>query len=402
MRRKKSPVLLICILIIIAATLAYISGNINKLKNFTAPSQTSSSQTSSSQTTSSQTSSSVAPTPVSTPTPVLTPTPVNTQLKVIAVGDIMLGRKVGKLLENKGYAYAFEQVAPILKHGDVIFGNLESPITSSNISLSKDHKIILKAAPQSIDALKTAGFNVLSIANNHMMDYYEKGMLDTINILNKNKIANCGGGKNLEAARKPAIIEKNGLKYGVLAYTDMAEYTYVGNPNISYAAGRAKSGVAPRKLELILEDIAKIRPEVDILAVSLHWGVEESFDIPASQTEFAHKLIDAGADVILGHHPHQFQGIEIYKGKPVIYSMGNFLFDQNDPENQESFILDMQYSGKQLQSFSAIPVRTLEKHHVAVQTGSSAVSLLEREASLSRKLGSECKIENDRLVFSLD
>ena len=135
---------------------------------------------------------------------------------------------------------------------------------------------------------------------------------------------------------------------------------------------------------------------------SLHWGVEESFNIPASQTEFAHKLIDAGADVILGHHPHQFQGIEIYKGKPVIYSMGNFLFDQNDPENQESFILDMQYEGRQLKAFSAIPVRTLEKNHVSLPTGNDAAALLEREASLSRKLGASCEIEGDRLVFKLD
>lgn len=337
------------------------------------------------------------------PTAAPTPTVAAKKLNVVAVGDIMLGRKVGKLLEksSKGYEYSFEQVAETLKKGDVIFGNIESPVTASEKSLSRGHKIILKCSPKAMSAIKAAGFNLLSIANNHMMDYYDKGMLDTIDILNKNGIAFSGGGKNLEEARKLAIVEKNGLKYGVLSYTDMAEFTYVGPPNISYAAGKNKAGVAPRKLELILEDIARVRSQVDILAISLHWGVEESFTIPASQVEFAHKLIDSGADVILGHHPHQFQGIEVYKGKPVIYSMGNFLFDQNDPENQESFILNMEYSGTQLKAFSATPVRILEKQHVAVQTGKNAAALLEREASLSKKLGSECIIQDDKLVFTV-
>lgn len=351
----------------------------------------------------SESSSTIAMTPSPTASPAPTPTLAPKKLSVIAVGDIMLGRKVGKLLEKsgKGYEYSFEQVAPILKKGDVIFGNLESPITASEVSLSKGHKIILKCSPKSISAIKAAGFNILSVANNHMMDYYEKGMLDTIDTLNENRIANSGAGKNLEEARKIAIVEKNGLKYGVLSYTDMAEYTYTGNPSITYVAGKSRSGLSPRKLELILEDIAKARSQVDILAISLHWGVEESFTIPASQVEFAHKLIDSGADVILGHHPHQFQGIEVYKGKPIIYSMGNFLFDQNDPENQESFIMDMQYSGTELESFSATPVRILEKSHVAVQTGKDASEMLNREVSLSKKLGAECTIEDDKIVFKI-
>ncbi|NTV90326.1 MAG: CapA family protein [Clostridiales bacterium] len=155
----------------------------------------------------------------------------------------------------------------------------------------------------------------------------------------------------------------------------------------------------PRDLETIKKDIGSLRGQVDIIAVSLHWGVEESFEIPASQTEFAHLLLDAGADMILGHHPHQFQGMEIYKGKPILYSMGNFLFDQNDPENMESFIIQMEYSDKKLKSLTATPVRILEKCHVEVQSGDEAKSLLEREKSLSEKLGTSFSIIDDRLVY---
>lgn len=397
MRRGILWIILIMAIVFTAAGLLAVKKTGNASQNKFSASSTASDKASSSS------ASSQVPSPTASATEAPTPTAVPEKLDVVAVGDIMLGRRVGKLLTSsgKGYEYGFKQVEPVLKKGDVIFGNLESPATASEKSLSREHKIILKCSPQAITAVKAAGFNVLSIANNHMMDYYGKGMLDTIDVLNKNGIAFSGGGKNLEEARKPAIIEKNGLKYGVLSYTDMAEYMYVGNPNISYAAGNNKSGVAPRKLEMILEDIARVKPQVDILAVSLHWGVEESFTIPDSQVEFAHKLIDSGADVILGHHPHQFQGIEVYKGKPIIYSMGNFLFDQNDPENQESFIMNMQYSGTQLTSLTATPVRILEKQQVAVQSGKAAAAMLEREASLSGKLGSECRIQDDKLVFTI-
>jgi poly-gamma-glutamate synthesis protein (capsule biosynthesis protein) len=131
----------------------------------------------------------------------------------------------------------------------------------------------------------------------------------------------------------------------------------------------------------------------------LHWGIEESFKIPPEQVEFAHKLIDDGVDLILGHHPHQFQGMEVYKGKPIIYSMGNFLFDQNDPENMESFIIDMKYKGTELTEFSAIPVRILNKSIVEIQTGEKAANILERQVELCRKLGTDPVTDNDILVF---
>ncbi len=341
-----------------------------------------------------------------TPAPTLEPTPVPTQepLKIVAVGDIMYGRKVGKLLEQKdeGYTYAFSDVKGILNSGDIVFGNLESPMTDSTISLSKEKKIILKCNPKAIEGIKDAGFNILSLANNHMLDYYGQGMLDTVEILDNNDILHSGAGKDITAARKAAIITKNGVTFGLLSYSDMVTYTYAGTPNISYNAGIEKAGAMPRDYETIREDIAALRSEVDLVAVSLHWGIEESFQIPSDQIEFARKLLDDGADMILGHHPHQFQGMEIYKGKPIIYSMGNFLFDQNDPENMESFIIEMEYRDKKLTGLSAIPVRILDKCHVEVQTGEDAKNILEREKELCAKLGTEFNISNDILRFSID
>lgn len=325
------------------------------------------------------------------------------KLNFTAVGDIMLGRSVGKRLEKAGsYKFAFSNVEDILKQGDIVFANLESPLTASTHGLNKDKKIVLKSSPDAMEAIITGGFNLLSISNNHMLDYYDTGLYDTISLLDKNGIAHSGAGKNIEEAGKPALIVKNGYKIGLLAYTDMANYIYDGEPSISFAAGENKAGVIPRDYETARQAIAKLRDSVDLLAVSLHWGIEESFNIAPEQIDFARKLLDDGADIILGHHPHQFQGIEIYKGKPILYSMGNFMFDQNDPENMETFIIEMHYEGKNLKSIVARPVRIVDKSRAELQTGSSSQSILAREAGLCEQLGTIPRIDGDTLVFTTD
>ena len=322
------------------------------------------------------------------------------ELDITAVGDIMLGRSVGRRLQKAGsYKYAFSAVEDVLKRGDIVFANLESPITASTHGLSADKKIVLKSSPDAMEAIVSGGFNLLSLSNNHIMDYYDTGLKDTMALLDKNGIMYFGAGKNREEAARPVLMEKNGYKIGLLAYTDMANIVYEGNPSISFAAGDEKAGVIPRDYETARQAVAKLRSSVDLLIVSLHWGVEESFTITPEQIDFARKLLDDGADMILGHHPHQFQGIEIYKGKPILYSMGNFMFDQNDPENMETFITEMHYEGKYLKSLTARPVRIVEKCRAELQTGAAAQSILTREAGLCEKLGNAPKIEGDALVF---
>lgn len=321
-------------------------------------------------------------------------------LRFIAVGDIMLGRGVEYWIRKNGsYEMAFGKIKHLLDEGDVVFGNLECPLTSGTKGLDKNRKIVLKGDPESVTALTSAGFNLLSLSNNHIMDYYEKGLFDTMELLDQNGIVHAGGGRNIDEARKPAIIEKNGMKIGLLAYTDMAEIVFAGNPYLSFAAGPEKSGVAPRDYDLIKEDMDKAKEQVDLLAISLHWGIEDSFRVAPEQVEFARRLIDDGADIILGHHPHQFQGIEIYNGKPILYSLGNILFDQNQSENMESFIVDMKYKGTELTELTAVPVRILKKSYVEIQTGKDAESIIKRQIKLCSEFGTEPAAENDILVF---
>lgn len=324
-------------------------------------------------------------------------------IKIKAVGDIVLGRGVEYHLndQKKDYTYPFQYVVDILRMGDIVFGNLEVPMTESDKGLDPDGKYVIKSKEKAVEGIKYAGFNILNLANNHIMDYYEKGLFDTIDVLDRSNILHCGAGKNIDDARIPAIIDVRNTTVAVLGYTDMAEYVYKGDPMISFAAGEEKSGVAPRELELIKDDIEKIRHNADIIIISLHWGVEDSFEVTSSQREFAYKLIDEGADIILGHHPHRFQGIEIYKDKPIVYSMGNFIFDQNNPSNQESFIVDMQITERRLTSIELIPVRTISKTHIIIPKGEDAKEILKRELELCGKLGSKCAIADDKIVFNI-
>ncbi len=334
----------------------------------------------------------------------------NKTFRITAVGDILLGRGVGSRLKSgqKDFKYPFVEVADILKKGDIVFGNLEEPITSSTHSLlgiSQGGKYVLKNDVEAIEGLNYAGFNLFNLANNHILDYYEQGLLDTMSILDEHGIAYSGAGRNIDEARKPAVVERKNTKVGMLAYTDMAEVTYKGNPPLMFIAGKDKFGVAKRPLEFdeaLKRDIEAIRDEVDILIVSLHWGVEESFEVLPQQRKFAYDLLDNGVDIILGHHPHQFHGIEIYKGKPIFYSLGNFIFDQNDPENQEAFIIHMNYNNCKLTDIEAIPVRTVGKTQIVVQKGEEAKAILDREVKLCKELDTECIIEEDKLFFELN
>jgi len=328
-------------------------------------------------------------------------------LRIVATGDIFMGRGTEFWLKKQGktFIYPFEDIAALLKKGDIIFGNLEAPLTASAKSLADidkpGGKYALKNPPEALKGIKYAGFNLLNLANNHMLDYYDTGLYDTLDALEKNGIAHAGAGKDIDEARKPAIIEKNGLKIGLLSYTDMAEVVYKGNPPLSFAAEKNKAGVAPRNAAYIKEDIDKLRNRVDILLVSLHWGIEYCADLAPGQTEFAHSLIDQGADAVIGHHPHHIKGVEVYKGKPIIYSLGNFISDQADPANQEGFFIDMTYAGKNLKTMEAIPIKILMKSRIVPLSGDEATALLAKIYKISTNLGTKCQIKDGKVAFDI-
>ncbi len=262
---------------------------------------------------------------ISQPSQISTSTPEKEKsITIILAGDIMLDRGVEYMTEKYGggnFEFPFLKIADEFQKADVVFGNLEGPISDKGEKVGSVYSF--RADPRAIDGLNFAGFNILSLANNHAFDYGREALEDTLEKLKTAGINHVGAGFNEEESYSPVIKEINGTKIGFLAYTDL------GSPY--WTATASSSGIAwltEEKLENIKEDIKLAKEKVDILIVSLHSG-EEYAEAPAQfQIEFSKAAIDAGADLAVGHHPHVVQKPEIYNGKYIFYSLGNFIFDQ--------------------------------------------------------------------------
>ena len=182
-----------------------------------------------------------------------------------------------------------------------------------------------RAKPQAVQGLKFAGFDILSVVNNHILDWGRVALIDTLDILKTNGIASAGAGRNYAEANEPAIINFEDTRIAFFAYTNLVSK--------SFSATKDSAGISFFDLERVKKSIAETRAETDIIIVSLHWGEEYKTKASDFQKKLAHELIDAGADLIIGHHPHVAQEVEQYRGKRIAYSLGNFVFDQNFSED---------------------------------------------------------------------
>lgn len=258
------------------------------------------------------------------------------KLSFMAVGDVRPD------WPNPDSIVEMELVIPTFKQADLLFGNLESPVSD------KGERQVCNSGrrirPEKIPLLTDAGFDVMSFANNHHLDYGDSAFFDTIERVTSAKIAICGVGANIVDAHKPTIIERDGVKFGFLAYSSIVP--------IGFEARAERPGCAPLRVTTLYEqvdrdpgsppkiitftnkddlaamvtDVTELRSKVDIVLLSMHWGVHYIPGLIAMyQREIAHAAIDAGADLILGHHPHIVKGIETYKGKVIFYSLGNFV-----------------------------------------------------------------------------
>jgi poly-gamma-glutamate synthesis protein (capsule biosynthesis protein) len=206
----------------------------------------------------------------------------------------------------------------VVRAADITFGNLENPISLRGED--QGSKYSFRARPEAIEGLAFAGFDVLSLANNHIWDWGRDALEDTILLLRQSGIASVGAGLNVQDANEPVILVANDLRIGYLAYTNLYP--------ASLRAGEAYVGVSRFAPVYIGEQIRKTDAESDIVVVSLHWGEEYAPHPEAWQRELAYNLVDAGADLIIGHHPHVVQDTEWYNGAFIAYSLGNFVFDQ--------------------------------------------------------------------------
>ena len=282
------------------------------------------------------------PAQVSESSPSQTQLPENETMTIILVGDIMLDRGVEYMRKTEGkgdFRFPFLKIADELKEAKrgarlgreggggigVLFGNLEGPISDKGTKVGSIYSF--RNDPKSIEGLTFAGFDVISLANNHVFDYGREALEDTLLRLKTAGIDYLGAGFNEKEAYSPIIKELNDTKIAFLVYTNLGPETW--------KAGEENSGIAwisENNLETIKRDIEKVKKESDILIVSLHSGEEYQKTPTQFQIEFSRAFIDAGADLVIGHHPHIIQPNEKYKDGWIFYSLGNFVFDQNFSE----------------------------------------------------------------------
>lgn len=243
------------------------------------------------------------------------------EVKILFGGDLMLDRYVKtKVYKNfKGeYFRLFEYVTNYLNSFDYVVVNLEGPVSNKGEKVGSIYSFRME--PKALKSLIKANVKVVNLANNHIWDYGKEAFLDTLKNLKENNILYIGAGENFNEAYLPLILEKDGTKIGILSFTEFLKHVKAKNE---------KPGIAYLDEKIFEKIVSNTKRKVDILIVIFHWGEEYKYEPSKNQIYFAHKAVDLGADLIIGHHPHIVQKIEKYKDKYIFYSLGNFIFDQN-------------------------------------------------------------------------
>lgn len=286
--------------------------------------------------------------------------------------------------------YPLQRIAPILRSADVAFANLETPLSDR-----ARHTGAFRTPTSFADALQWAGVDVVSVANNHAMDAEEQGLLDTHTALDRVGIGHVGTGRDLEDARRPFIIERNGIRVAFLGYSQFV------NIGASAFALPNRSGVVAMSPLLIKQDIRRVREKVEYVVVSLHWSIENSQEVHPEDRKFAYDIIDAGADIILGHHPHVPRGIEVYHTKPIFYSFGNLVFGHGHDYWMDNYVARLTLAKGGVAQIEILPTAgrggTLAQPYLL--QGAEARKLLEDIQARTAKLGTRMEIDGDRGVI---
>lgn len=277
-----------------------------------------------------------------------------------AVGDVLFARGVGKQIERHGPDWVFENVRGVIQGADLAFCNLECTLSTGGVAQRR--RFQFRAHPDLARTLHDNGFDVVSLANNHTLDYGREALMDTVHAVRKAGLVAVGADRTREDALKLQMVEKKGLRIGFLAYTDLPSDGVVRLPN--------KPTVAGVNDDELPDQIATAKSLCDVLVVSFHWGVEYMKRPTERQRLIAHLCIDNGADLILGHHPHVLQPVEIYKDRPIIYSMGGFAWDARIFDADKSAIYLVELRKNSARVTEVLPVKSKECRPVVGCRGS--------------------------------
>ena len=252
------------------------------------------------------------------------------QASFLAVGDIMLSRGVQRAIDRAGTSLLpFSELTELFGSTDFNFGNFESPISGNDQHLG--HDLIFNTRRKDVEGLNKYNFKIVQLANNHAMDQGENGMRFTREYLTSRGILHVGTGDTKDQAWQPQIITANGIRIAFLA----ASYASVNDGGVTTKPFVARI----EDLDYMRRAISQLKSESDIIVVAMHAGIEYTRQPHRPQVDFAHAAIDAGADMVIGAHPHWIQTIETYKERYIFYSLGNFIFDQRKPDTIQGLTL---------------------------------------------------------------
>lgn len=255
---------------------------------------------------------------------------------ILFLGDIMLGRRISGAINSNGYDFLFRKVSTLLRHQSYVAANLEHPLTNAKTpNKKKDPHLVFKSPPEYVQVLKSAGINVVTLANNHITDYGLGGIEETLNILKSNEIYFTGAGRNLEEATTPVKMNVEGMNIGLFAFNDFIRYVKI--------ADKKSYGTAPLNEALVHSLMRSYETDFDYILFSVHCGIDYfNYPIPAvlKKLEMFLRKYDKLIGIIC-HHSHFPQPVLWFDSKFVICSLGNFLFDEPFPQSRKSYIVEL-------------------------------------------------------------
>jgi poly-gamma-glutamate synthesis protein (capsule biosynthesis protein) len=254
------------------------------------------------------------------------------EVRLAAVGDVLVARTVPQRLAAHGPAWFWERLGDAWTGADLRFANLECPVCTDGRPVLK--RFCFRAVPEQARAVLQAGaVEVVALANNHAWDWGRTGLAQTLGHLRAWGIAAAGAGRGRAQAVAPVRLTRSGLRVAVVAYTDWTPEDYIPSDD--------EPSLATLDETTLSAELGSAHAEADVLVVSVHWG-NEYVDQPTDrQRSLAHAMVEAGADLVLGHHPHVTQPVEVYRDRPIAYSLGNAIFDRSGPRVSNGLLLSV-------------------------------------------------------------
>lgn len=314
----------------------------------------------------------------------------------------MLGRLVNEAITQHKPEYVWGDTLPLLHSADAVIDNLECVIAEGGTPWKPRKTFYFKANPKAIDVLQAGNITYVTNANNHALDYDREALEEMLDRLDKAGISHSGAGQNLEEATKPAMLSVGPLKIAIIAFTDN-EPDWKAGPNL---AGVHYVKVDQAGLKTLTQQISEARQSADVVIISAHWGPNMQDSPPKNFQNFAHNLIDAGADIFYGHSSHVFQGVEVYKNKLILYDTGDFVDDYMVNavlRNDMSYIFSVRIDENGPKELQLIPVLINGKEfcQVNLADGKFAKEINELMKKRSTEYGTNFEEDKDGLRLTI-